>query len=139
MELLNIKNMMTIKDAVLLSLEDFPNGATSREVYDNIINKKLFEFSQVAKTPDATVGAQMGVMIKHGDVRIKRIKNDKNIFCYYLSKYSKNIENNDKIPAHTGVSRSSFSERDLHPLLCSFLNYNGIIAKTIFHEKSSKA
>ena len=32
-----------------------------------------------------------------------------------------------------------FSERDLHPLLCSFLNYNGIIAKTIFHEKSSKA
>ena len=69
---MNIKNMMTIKDAVLLSLEDFPNGATSREVYDNIINKKLFEFSKVAKTPDATVGAQMGVMIKHGDVRIKR-------------------------------------------------------------------
>ena len=41
--------MMTIKDAVLLSLEDFPNGATSREVYDNIINKKLFEFSKIAK------------------------------------------------------------------------------------------
>ena len=142
MELLNIKNMMTIKDAVLLSLEDFPNGATSREVYDNIINKKLFEFNKVAKTPDATVGARMGDMIKYGDVRIKRIKNDKNIFSYYLSKYSENIENNDKIPADTGVlgvSRSSFKERDLHPLLCSFLNYNGIIAKTIFHEKSSKA
>ena len=60
LELLNIKNMMTIKDAVLLSLEDFPNGATSREVYDNIINKKLFEFSKVAKTPDVTVGARMG-------------------------------------------------------------------------------
>ena len=63
-------------------------------------------------------------MIKYGDVRIKRIKNDKNIFCYYLSKYSKNIESDDKIPAHTGVSRSSFNERDLHPLLCSFLNYS---------------
>ena len=78
---MNIKNMMTIKDAVLLSLEDFPNGATSREVYDNIINKKLFEFNKVAKTPDATVGAQMGGMIKHGDVRVKRIKKEICILC----------------------------------------------------------
>lgn len=27
----------------------------------------------------------------------------------------------------------------MHSLLCSYLNYNGIIAKTIFHEKSCKA
>ena len=47
---------MTIKDAILLSLEDFPNGATGREVYENILQRRIFEFNKEAKTPDATMG-----------------------------------------------------------------------------------
>ncbi|WP_315351107.1 hypothetical protein [Hoylesella saccharolytica] len=130
---------MTIKEAILLSLEDFPYGAIMREVYDNILKKNIFKFSKEAQTPDATVSALLGDMIRKGDVRIKRFKNDKNIFCYYLSKYSENIENRNSVPIRKKKSLFSFNERELHSLLCSYLNYNGIIAKTIFHEKSCKA
>ena len=130
---------MTIKEAILLSLEDFPHGAIVREVYENILKKKIFKFSNEARTPDATVSALMGTMVRKGDVRIKRFKNDKNIFSYYLSKYSENIENNNFVPIKKKKDPLSFNERELHPLLCSYLNYNGIVAKTIFHEKSCKA
>lgn len=37
---------MTIKEAILLSLEDFPYGAIMREVYDNILKKNIFKFSK---------------------------------------------------------------------------------------------
>ncbi len=130
---------MTIKEATLLSLEDFPYGAIMREVYENILKKRIFQFSKEAQTPDATVSALLGEMVRKGDVRVKRFKNDKNIFCYYLSKYSENIENKKSTPIKKKKHPSSFSERELHSLLCSYLNYNGITAKTIFHEKSYKA
>ena len=130
---------MTIKDAILLSLEDFPNGATSREVYENILQRRIFEFNKEAKTPDATTCAQLTTMVKHGDVRIKRFKNDKNVYCYLLCKYSSSSENTVTTQPSPMRTKASFHERDLHPLLCSYLNYRGIMAKTIFHEKSTKA
>lgn len=130
---------MTIKDAILLSLEDFPNGATSREVYENILQRRIFEFNKEAKTPDATTCAQLTTMVKHGDVRIKRFKNDKNVYCYLLCKYSSSSENTVTTQPSPMRTKSGFHERDLHPLLCSYLNYRGIMAKTIFHEKSTKA
>lgn len=130
---------MTIKDAILLSLEDFPNGATGREVYENILQRRIFEFNKEAKTPDATTCAQLTTMVKHGDIRIKRFKNDKNVYCYLLCKYSSSSENTVTTQPFPMRKKSGFHERDLHPLLCSYLNYRGIMAKTIFHEKSTKA
>lgn len=47
----------------------------------------------------------------------------------------------DPIPNPIVISKSSFIERDLHPLLVAFLKSDGhfhAYAKTIFHEKSSK-
>ena len=130
---------MTIKEAILVSLKDFPKGAIAKEVYQNIINKDLFKFNSNAKTPDSTVSCCLVRMVKKGDMRIGRSKNEKNIYCYYLSKYSQNIENItiSKTQKNT-TSDVTFHERDLHPLLCCFLQHQGIMAKTIFHEKSKK-
>ena len=84
---------MTIKEAILLSLKDFPKGAIAKEVYQNIIDKGIFKFNIKAKTPDATVSACLVTMAKKKDTRIGRFKNEKNVYCYYLSEYSKNIGN----------------------------------------------
>lgn len=129
---------MTIKEAVLQSLEDFPHGGIVRDVYNNILQKKIFAFNKDAKTPDSTVSALMGDMIKNGDVRIRRYKNDNNKYCYYLSKFSENIEHRDEQESTKSKKTETYHERDLHPLLCSYLSYNGIMSKTIFHEKSTK-
>ena len=130
---------MTIKEAVLKSLEDFPEGGIVREVYNNILAKNIFIFNKDAKTPDATVNAVMGDMVKHGDVRIKRVKNEQNVYSYYLSKFSDNIEKKGSTASPKLKASLTFQERDLHPLLCTYLNNDGIMAKTIFHEKSTKA
>jgi hypothetical protein len=129
---------MTIKEAILKSLEDFPNGGIAKDVFNNILQNKIFVFNKDAKTPYATVHAIMGEMIKNGDVRIKRFKNEKNIYCYYLSHYAKNIEHKYETSLSKSEKTSNFLERSLHPLLCSYLNYMGVMAKTIFHEKSTK-
>lgn len=129
---------MTIKEAVLLSLEDFPKGATTREVYDNIVQKNIHTFNKEAKTPDATVSALMGDMIKKNDIRIKRFKNKNNVFCYYLSKFANNIEHTSTTKLPAKEKDKVFNERSLHPLLCKYLDFQGIMAKTIYHEKSTK-
>lgn len=130
---------MTIKEAILLSLKDFPKGAIAREVYQNILDKGVFKFNSKAKTPDSTVSACLGTMVKNGDTRIGRCQNEKNIYCYYLSEYSKNIgKTTTSRTQDSTIPNVPFHERDLHPLLCCFLQHQGIMAKTIFHEKSKK-
>lgn len=130
---------MTIKEAILISLKDFPKGAIAREVYQNIIDKGIFKFNINAKTPDATISANLVTMAKKGDTRIGRFKNEKNVYCYYLSDYAKNIGNITASQTQkSDISNVTFHERDLHPLLCCFLHHQGIMAKTIFHEKSKK-
>lgn len=130
---------MTIKEAILLSLEDFPKGAIMREVYENILHKNIFSFNKEAKTPDATVSALMGDMIRNNDIRIRRFKNENNIYCYYLSKFADNIEQTSKTKSLGKEKDKTFNERSLHPILCKYLDFKGIMAKTIYHEKSTKA
>jgi hypothetical protein len=45
---------MTIKEAILQSLEDLKKIATYMEVHDHIINNNYYDFKD-AKTPPATV------------------------------------------------------------------------------------
>lgn len=130
---------MTIKDAILKSLEDFPKGATAREVYKNIIEKSIFTFNKEAKTPGDTVSACLSTMIKKQDVRVRRFENDKNVFCYVLQKYASDIALSNISRKTTKNEKIGFHERSLHPLLCNYLSNFGIMAKTIFHEKSTKA
>lgn len=126
----------TIKEAVLKSLADFKEGATAKEIYENILIKNYFLFNPNAKTPYASVQALLGVMVNKGDNRIQREKID-NVFVYYLAQYAKHVSaKNEKLPQTE--ENDSYMERDLHPLLVTFLHDKEIQAKTIYHETSKK-
>lgn len=134
---------MTIKEAILASLEHFNEPANAREVYEKIVALKLYHFEK-GKTPYNTVQALLGTFIREGDERIKRTKVDKE-FKYYLAKKEESIQFEE---IHTLVdlyknknkpksNQQTYHERDLHILLSTFLREKGIYAKTIFHEASS--
>lgn len=135
---------MTIKEAILKSLEDI-NGLTNyMEVYENIVKNKYYDFGP-AKTPSATISALLGDFIRTGDSRVKRIKQQGGTYSYYLTKNEQNIG----IDVLTGATETKtvtvkpiektkiYDERDLHKLLSSYLKNTGIYSKTIFHEQST--
>ena len=72
---------MTIKDAVLKSLEELKIPVNSLEICEYILANKFFEFS--GKTPAGTVSAMLGEFIRNNDSRIKRIKNQGRVYLYY--------------------------------------------------------
>ena len=81
---------MTIKEAILKSLDDI-NGITNyMEIYNHIITKKYYDFG-TAKTPASTVSASLGDFIRNGDARVKRIKQTGGTYSYYLTKNEQNI------------------------------------------------
>jgi hypothetical protein len=148
---------MTIKEAILKSLEDFRQGATARMVYQNILDKGIFAFNKDAKTPENTISAQLGMMIKNKDSRISRYKNNNNVYSYYLTQYTEDIKTmisqgaakpaDEEIQPGKGPAKSkgsgkktasTYHERDLHRLLCTYVRSKDILARTIYHEKSSK-
>lgn len=134
---------MTIKEAILKSLEDFDIGGTIKDVFQNIIKKGYYEFTK-GKTPENTVSALLGDFIRNGDSRVKRFKNKDNVYCYYLTKNENkidisNIENISSCTTKKNINKvNSYMERDLHLLLTTYLKEQGIYAKTIFHEQSNK-
>lgn len=134
---------MTIKEAILKSLEDLKKLANSIEITEHILDKKYYEFA--GRTPSATVSAQLGEFIRSGDARVKRIKQSNGSYLYYLSKDEQNIgidglstESENHFNEHSKKSnQKNFDERDLHKLLSSYLKNTDIYSKTIFHEQSN--
>jgi len=134
---------MTIKEAVLKSLEDIAGLTNYLEVYNNIITKKYFDFG-AAKTPSATISASLGDFIRNGDTRVKRIKQEGGSYAYYLTINEQNIGLDFLSGANTSTTTAvkktekvaTYIERDLHKLLSSYLKNTGIYSKTIFHEES---
>ncbi len=127
----------TLKEALIKSLEDLQSG-TATEVYKNIEQKQYYIFH--GKTPEATVQAQLGELIRGGDTRIKRAKNSNNVYCYYLTRNEDTVESTSLF-TDIKVNKKdqiSYMERDLHPLLCTFLKDRNIYTKTIFHEQSKR-
>lgn len=133
---------MTLKEAVLISLDEIGGLTNYLEVYNHIAGKKYYDFG-AAKTPGSTVSALLGDFIRNGDTRVKRIKQEGGTYSYYLTK------NEDKIGIEvlTGATEietvkkvdktKTYDERDLHKLLSSYLKNTGIYSKTIFHEMST--
>jgi len=62
---------MTLKEAVIKSLEDVGGLTNYSEVLNHIVAQKYFDFG-AAKTPDLTVSASFGDFIRNGDTRVKR-------------------------------------------------------------------
>ncbi len=130
---------MTIKEAILKSLEDLKKPVTHWDIYENIKNKNYRDFAE-AKTPEATISAQLGDFIRKGDTRVKRIKGDGNYYLYYLPKYQDELglyrTTEEKHNTNTKIS-NNYHERDLHLLFSTYLNSKAILNKTIFHEQSN--
>ena len=135
---------MTIKEAILKSLDEINALTTYMNIYNHILNNNYYDFG-TAKTPASTISALLGDFIRNGDTRVKRIKQDGGTYSYYLTKNEQNIsieilsgEPETKPPKLLKVDKTkSFEERDLHKLLSSYLKNSGTYSKTIFHEQSN--
>jgi hypothetical protein len=133
---------MTIKEAILKSLDDLKDKANNNsDIYDNIIKNNYYNFKS-AKTPKSTISALLGDFIRNNDVRVKRTKRKDSIYYYYLAQYE------DKISFETIIKeeikskiakQNTYQEKDLHKLLNSYLKKKNIYAKTILHEKSKNS
>lgn len=134
---------MTVKEAILKSLEDINKTATYMEICNHIIFNNYYDFKD-GKTPAATISASLTTFIKNGDSRVKRIKENGGYF-YYLTKNEANINTevldipidlDSKKPIK--IKLKTYEERDLHKLLSSFLKTSDEYSKTIFHEQSNR-
>lgn len=133
---------MTLKEATLKSLDEI-NGLTNyMEVHDHIVKNALYDFG-LAKTPPATISAILGDFIRSGDTRVKRIKQSGGSYSYYLTKNEQDIGidilsgSAETTEVKTSQPKlKTYSERDLHKLLSSYLKNTKIYSKTIFHEQS---
>jgi len=103
---------MTIKEAILKSLEDLGKPSNHKDIYKNILKFKYYDFRN-AKTPESTISALLGDFIRKNDTRIQRIKSN-SIYFYYLSKNNLNIENFNNLEVNI---KDRYKERDLHKLL----------------------
>jgi hypothetical protein len=135
---------MTIKEAILKSLDEINDLTTYMDIYNHIVKNNYYDFG-TAKTPASTISALLGDFIRNGDTRVKRIKQDGGTYSYYLTKNEQNIgieilsgETETKTTKVDKVDKTkSFEERDLHKLLSSYLKNSGTYSKTIFHEQSN--
>jgi len=133
---------MTIKEAILKSLDDIKVLTTYKEVCEHIIKNHYYNFGD-AKTPPATVSALLGNFLRSNDVRVKRVYR-KGAYFYYLTKYESEIDladgdsaETDKLQKKIPKEKELYDERSLHRLLATYLESQKIYAKTVFHEKSS--
>lgn len=134
---------LTLKEAILKSLDEINSLTDYMEVFNHIIKHKYYDFG-LAKTPSSTVSALLGNFIRTGDSRVKRIKQQGGSYSYYLTKNEQNIAI-DILSGTTAITTTikpvvksqSYEERSLHKLLSSYLKNTGIYSKTIFHEQST--
>jgi len=135
---------MTLKEAVLKSLEDINDITNYLAVLNHINDKNYYDFGG-AKTPGSTVSAVLGDFIRNGDTRVKRIKQEGGTYSYYLTKNEQNIaidvlsgetETQTTLPKKPTKTKT-YEERDLHKLLSSYLKNTDTYSKTIFHEQSN--
>ncbi len=135
---------MTLKEAVIKSLEDLGNLTNYSEVLNHILSKNYFDFGS-GKTPGSTVSACLGDFIRNGDTRVKRIKQDGGTYSYYLTKNEQNIGidillGDKEIQTTKNIKLEkikTFEERDLHKILSTYLKIKDTYSKTIFHEQSN--
>ncbi|MES2554987.1 MAG: hypothetical protein V4604_02500 [Bacteroidota bacterium] len=138
------KNMikeMTIKQAIIKSLDDLKNLTTANEIYDHIVKNKYYLFG--AKNPMGVMSGNLRLLIKIGDSRVKRIKVAGRTYKYYLTKYEQSLLTNQLDNTNNTDFQKSrkkdFHERDLHKLLVTFLKSTYTYSRTIFHEQSSNS
>lgn len=135
---------MTIKEAILKSLDELKSMLNHSELYNHIIKNNYYNFGN-AKTPKATISAQLGEFIRNNDTRMKRIKGKSGTFFYYLAKYEQEINldkfivSTEEVEKKTAKINNTYSEKNLHKLLSSYLKNKNVYSKTILHEESKNS
>jgi hypothetical protein len=144
---------MTLKEAVLKSLEEISGLCSHNDICEIIMSHDYYDFKDV-KVPTQSISAELGNFIRNGDTRVKRIKGTSGTFAYYLTKNEAAIELEKMLPEiivpvpvapvaiqkiKKSVQPETYDERDLHKLLSSFLKTTDIYSKTIFHEQSNRS
>lgn len=81
---------MTVKEAILKSLEDIAGLSNSTEICNYILENKYYDFGTTIQ-PSATISATLGNFIRNGDTRVKRIKKENGTYSYYLAKNEQSI------------------------------------------------
>ncbi len=123
-----------------LVLDQTKHPLTYYEIWEEAVKTGLAKrVNTKGKTPWESIGAQVYVDIRDNP-KSGFFKYSKRPTKFFLKKYS-----NTPVPTipEKGVEKknqSSYSERDLHPLVCRFVNANQhfkAYIKTIFHESSS--
>jgi len=135
---------MTLKEAILKSLEDLNKPVIYMDIFNHILQKDYFNFGN-SKTPYLSVSGALTDFIQKNDSRVKRIKLDGKTHSYYLTKNETNIDLDELFieevlepkPKSKETKSKTYDERDLHKLLSSYLKNTDTYSKTIFHEQSN--
>ena len=129
---------MTVKEAILESLEKLNKQSTYQEVTDYIKSNELYISD--GKTLEATVSALLGDFIRKNDTRVGRLKQGRTYFYYLTKNQLENKINLLNIEQKIDKKiKNDFYERDLHPLFVSYLKSQNIFSKTILHEESKNS
>lgn len=141
---------ITFKDFAkeVLTKSDIP--LTPQEIWDEGVKLALNqELKSSGATPWASIGAQLFVDTRDNEKTLF-IKVGKRPARFYLKSKQNELSTNiieeiEQKELKAPKEKSSFHERELHPLLAYFANANplfnrgrNIYTKTIFHEKSTK-
>ena len=135
---------------------DNPNLAVAKEVlekanqplspnrmYDWAVKFGLADrLTYSGKTPNATFGAYIYMDLKNNPNTIFEIVQTKPKLLIKLKEQDIQINNNIELEPSKQKEKSSYHERDLHPLLVNFVFSNENFyarSKTIFHEESKKS
>lgn len=132
------------------ALEAINSPATYREVWEYIEKNELYKklksydekigIASIGKTPQDSIAAHLYAEAKKDDGKIHAEGNRPKRFLLKSVDYR---ENQIAVSAEEKFGRKNyqFHERDIHPLLCSFLYGNSIFnaySRTIFHEQSNR-
>ena len=128
---------VTYSDAIIKSLQDFPQGATSRQVYENIIKKGYFGPLPPDQLPFVkNIQTEMGELAEKTNSPVERRMVSRRKYVYFLDISKLSTGSEDPEQKEQKQEKGSYRERDLHPVLVAYLKQKGIYAKTIFQEKS---
>ena len=129
---------MTVKEAILESLEKLSRQSTYQEITDYIKSNELYISD--GKTLEATVSELLGDFIRKNDTRVGRLKQGRTYFYYLTKNQLENKINLLNIEQKIDKKiKNDFYERDLHPLFVSYLKSQNIFSKTILHEESKNS
>lgn len=141
---------MTFKELIYTVLKDYPEGLTAKEVWQKAVATGLDQqLGTTGKTPHATLSARLGTFSTGSDPFILTVPGSKPIVYKLAAQPTLKANNEQAVPIQSVTevavqvlaSKTSYHEKDLHPVLAFFAATNQHFkahTKTINHSTSIK-